>query len=78
MVDSKKFRVNFKGNDVAGIEFYVNQLMSSIKERGLLKPLVVKPKIDGKYKVSGGNHRAEALKRLGKKMIPCKIQRGQV
>lgn len=52
----------------------IDDLASSIKEQGLLHNLVVREK-EGKYEILSGERRYHALKQLGFKKIPCKVQR---
>ncbi|MGC8579296.1 MAG: ParB/RepB/Spo0J family partition protein [bacterium] len=56
-----------------GYERNLDDLISSIKERGLIYPIIVRPK--GSYfEIVAGNRRFEACKRLGWKFIPCIIE----
>lgn len=48
----------------------IKELMSSIKEKGVLEPILVRPK-KGKYEIIAGERRYEASKRTGMKEIPC-------
>ena len=50
----------------------LEELIQSIKEQGLLNPLIVRPK-DGLFEIIAGHRRFEACKRLGWTRIPCKI-----
>ncbi len=50
----------------------VEELASSIAEKGLLHPLIVRPK-DGYYEVVAGNRRLAALKLLGRRKAPCLV-----
>lgn len=42
----------------------LKELMSSIRQSGLLQPIVVKPRSDGKYIIVAGHRRTEAYRRL--------------
>ncbi|MGC8555842.1 MAG: ParB/RepB/Spo0J family partition protein [Conexivisphaera sp.] len=48
----------------------VEELAKSIAEKGLLHPLIVRPK-DDHYEVVAGNRRLAALKLLGRRKAPC-------
>jgi ParB family chromosome partitioning protein len=50
----------------------LEELMSSIGEKGLLEPVVVRPVGDG-FEVVAGCRRLEACRRLGWRKIPCHI-----
>ena len=54
-------------------EEFVNELKESIKEVGLLNPIVVRPAKDGKYEIIDGLHRFIAAKKLGWKDIEANI-----
>lgn len=58
-----------EGNSVQGIE----QLASSLKELGLLQPIVVSPN-GGRYTLIAGNRRLQAATMLGWATIPAHIQ----
>jgi len=51
----------------------LKELMNSIKENGLLQPILVAPQSNGKYYILAGHRRTEALKRLGEKTIEAII-----
>lgn len=51
----------------------VSSLMESIKEVGLLNPLVVRPLENGKYGVICGSRRLYVLRALGWKEVRCKV-----
>lgn len=48
----------------------LTDLMASIKEKGVLEPILVRP-IDGKYEIIAGERRFRASKKAGLKEIPC-------
>ncbi|MGC8912085.1 MAG: ParB/RepB/Spo0J family partition protein, partial [Nitrososphaeria archaeon] len=50
----------------------LDELITSIEEKGLLEPIVVRPVEDG-FEVVAGCRRLEACKRLGWRKIPCHI-----
>ncbi len=60
-------------NNFYGIRL-VEELADSIKENGLMHNLVVRKTNDGKYEIISGERRYQALKILGYKKVPCKIQ----
>jgi small-conductance mechanosensitive channel len=51
-----------------------DQLMSNIRERGLLQPIVVAPLPNGRYRIIAGQKRFIACRRLGWKSIPVVIR----
>lgn len=57
-------------------ESQIVELMDSIREIGLLNPLLICPSKDGGYDLVGGHGRLLALTRLGAKNIPCLIAEG--
>jgi ParB family transcriptional regulator, chromosome partitioning protein len=50
----------------------VDDLILSIRQKGVLQPIIVRP-IENAFEVIAGNRRLEACKRLGMKKIPCYI-----
>ncbi len=56
----------------SGIE--QQELTASIKENGLLEPIIVCPFPAGKYEIISGHRRVEACKALGKTSIPVTIK----
>ncbi|MFB0564420.1 MAG: ParB/RepB/Spo0J family partition protein [Candidatus Aminicenantaceae bacterium] len=48
----------------------INELMLSIKSKGILEPILVRPK-DNKYEIIAGERRYIAAKRIGLTEIPC-------
>jgi ParB family chromosome partitioning protein len=69
-VDIGKLKVT--ENPVRSSKFEIEQLARSIGEKGLLQPIVVRPK---KYyfEIVAGNRRYAACKCLGWRKIPCHI-----
>lgn len=51
----------------------IDILSESIEKNGLLQPIIVSPFTDGKFELVAGHRRYEAVRRLGKKTITCKI-----
>jgi ParB family chromosome partitioning protein len=54
-------------------ESYIDELAQSIDRNGLLHPLVLLKKKDGRYKILCGYRRFRALKRLNKSQVEAKI-----
>ena len=52
----------------------IDSLAESIRDNGLLQPIVVRSSGDG-FEVVAGNRRLEACRRLGYRSIPCHIYR---
>lgn len=48
----------------------IKELMASIKSKGVLEPILVKPK-EGRYEIIAGERRYIACKRIGLNEIPC-------
>ena len=48
----------------------IKELMSSIKQKGILEPIIVRPK-HGRYEIIAGERRYIASKRLGLTEMPC-------
>mgnify|MGYP002858275965 CR=1 FL=1 len=51
-----------------------NELMGSIKSTGLLNPLIVRPKENGRYEMISGHRRKLALELLGEKEVSVNIK----
>lgn len=54
-------------------ESYIEELAGSIDRNGLLHPLVLLKKDDGRYKILCGFRRFQALKRLNRAMVEAKV-----
>ena len=52
----------------------INELAESIKQVGLLEPIIVKPLMDEKYEIVAGHRRFLACARAGLKKIPCIVK----
>ena len=50
------------------------ELTESIKENGLLEPIIVRPFLAGKYEIISGHRRVEACKALGITSVPVTIK----
>ena len=69
------FRVGSDENTAQSLtrEGYIEELADSIKQSGLLHPLVLLQKDDGKYKILCGFRRYQAILKLRKKWVEAKI-----
>ena len=54
----------------------LQQLMDSIKNVGLMNPVIVRPADNGKYEIICGHNRVKAVKALGHNMIKADIRYG--
>ncbi len=52
----------------------MTELVESIKEHGLLQPVLVRPLPDGKYEMVSGHRRKRAFELAGLDTIPCRVQ----
>ncbi len=52
----------------------MTELIVSIKEHGLLQPLLVRPVDNGKYEMVSGHRRKRAFELAGLETIPCRVQ----
>lgn len=55
----------------------LEHLMNSIKEHGIIQPITVSPKDDGKFELIAGERRLRAANMLGLKMVPVTIREVQ-
>lgn len=53
----------------------LKELMSSIKAKGILQPVIVRPSQNGVYELIAGERRLRAAKELGLKTIPAVIKK---
>lgn len=51
----------------------LEELTASVRQNGILEPLIVRRKQKGKYEIICGHRRLEAAKKAGLKQIPAKI-----
>ena len=51
----------------------MEMLVDSIKTKGIIEPLIVRPDGSGEYEIISGHRRYHACKKLGLKMIPCYV-----
>ena len=54
-------------------EAELDDLANSIRERGQIGPIVVRPRSDGRYELVSGSRRLEVLKRLGRTEVEAKV-----
>lgn len=59
-------RTNFKEEDL-------KELSASIKEKGVIQPLIIKNGIDGKYELIAGERRLRASKLAGLEVVPVVV-----
>ena len=51
----------------------MEMLVDSIKTKGIIEPLIVRPDGSGEYEIISGHRRFHACKKLGLKKIPCYV-----
>ncbi|MBR4451103.1 MAG: ParB/RepB/Spo0J family partition protein, partial [Clostridia bacterium] len=51
----------------------MEMMVDSIKAKGIIEPLIVRPDGSGEYEIISGHRRFHACKKLGLKMIPCYV-----
>ncbi len=49
----------------------IEELVSSIRERGILEPILVRPLETGKFQIIAGERRFVAAREVGLSMVPC-------
>ncbi len=52
----------------------IGELAASIKEQGLLQPLIVRPKGDERFEIVAGERRWRAAQQAGLEEVPCLVQ----
>jgi ParB-like chromosome segregation protein Spo0J len=50
-----------------------NKLKVYIRREGMVEPLVVRPKVDGRFEILGGYHRWLIAQELGYTTVPCSV-----
>lgn len=67
---------NFKNHPFKVIEDNpdMEELLSSIKENGVIEPIIVRPTKEGKYEIISGHRRKKACELLGIKEIKCIVK----
>ena len=64
----KSLRLNLDDN-------YLTELTESIKIKGNLQPILVRPRQSGEYQIIAGEQRYQATKRAGFTTIPCIVKK---
>ena len=72
MDDIEIKRIRHPKNQLRAEEYNVTELASSIREKGLLQPIIVRPKEDH-FEIVAGNRRCEACKNMGWRKITAHI-----
>lgn len=52
----------------------MNELMDSIRESGVIVPLIVRSRTEGGYEIISGHRRCEACRELGIEKVPVRVQ----
>ena len=52
----------------------MNQLVESVRDRGIINPILLRPKEDGRYEIVSGHRRRKACERLGQDTIRAEIR----
>ena len=52
----------------------MNQLVESVRDRGIINPILLRPKEDGRYEIVSGHRRRKACELLGKDTIRAEIR----
>lgn len=52
----------------------LNELSQSIRENGIIQPMVVRPSLNGKYEIVAGERRYKAACLAGLQKVPCIVQ----
>lgn len=52
----------------------LNELSQSIRENGIIQPMVVRPSLTGKYEIVAGERRFKAACLAGMQKVPCIVQ----
>jgi ParB/RepB/Spo0J family partition protein len=55
------------------VQSHLEELVLSIREAGLLEPVVVRPLEDGTYRILSGHYRVRAVRRLRQKKVLCRV-----
>lgn len=50
-----------------------NLLYDNIERMGVTDPVLVRPMLDGRYRIVGGHHRCEVAKLVGLEEVPCTV-----
>ena len=52
----------------------MNQLVQSVKERGVITPITLRQKEDGRYEIVSGHRRRKACELAGLERVPAEIK----
>ena len=52
----------------------MNQLVQSVKERGVITPITLRQKVDGRYEIVSGHRRRKACELAGLERVPAEIK----
>lgn len=52
----------------------MNQLVESVRDRGIINPILLRPKEDGRYEIVSGHRRRKACELLGQDTIRAEIR----
>ena len=52
----------------------MEELVQSVRERGVMTPLLVRPKEDGRYEIISGHRRKKACELADIREVPCKVR----
>ena len=52
----------------------MQELVRSVRERGVMTPLLVRPKEDGRYEIISGHRRKKACELADIREVPCKVR----
>jgi ParB family transcriptional regulator, chromosome partitioning protein len=74
MIDPQKIRVNAEQPRTVFADDALDELAESIREHGILQPLVVTETAPGEYELIAGERRLRAAKRLGLARIPVTVR----
>ena len=76
MLPIEKLRANPKQPRRAFVEESLADLVASIKQKGILQPILVSPTEDGHFEIIAGERRFRAAQRAGLKEVPVVVRAG--
>lgn len=74
MLDPQKIRVNVEQPRTVFADDALDELAESIREHGILQPLVVTETAPGEYELIAGERRLRAAKRVGLAQVPVTVR----
>jgi ParB family transcriptional regulator, chromosome partitioning protein len=74
MIDPQKIRVNAEQPRTVFADDALDELAESIREHGILQPLVVTETAPGEYELIAGERRLRAARRLGLREVPVTVR----